>query len=191
MPDYSQAKIYKLVSSKSPDIYIGSCLMRLSTRLCGHKNKSNRCVSKKLFAYDAIITIVLIEDYPCENKNMLKARELYHITNNICINVNKPFVCDIFYGDGKEYKKQYYIANADKFKEDKKEYYLANIDKIKEDHKEYYLANAEKLKEDKKEYYLANIDKIKEYNSTHKEQRNTRDRTKRAEKKLAQDLYII
>ncbi len=105
MPDYQLSKIYKLVSNKTSDIYIGSCLMRLSTRLSNHKNKSNKCVSKKLFTNDAIITIVLIENYPCKTKNELKARELHHITTNICININKPFVCDIPYGDGKAYKK--------------------------------------------------------------------------------------
>ena len=47
MPDYSLSKIYKLVSNKTSDIYIGSCLMRLSTRLSQHKNKNNQAVSKK------------------------------------------------------------------------------------------------------------------------------------------------
>ena len=93
MPDYSLSKIYKLVSNKSPEIYIGSCATRLSTRLSEHKCKSNRCVSKKLFVDDAIVTIVLIKDYPCDNKNMLKARELHHITNNMCINANR----DVYY----------------------------------------------------------------------------------------------
>ena len=95
MPDYSLSKIYKLVSNKTSDIYIGSCLMRLSSRLCTHKHKSNTCVSKKLFVNDAIITIVLIENFACNTKNELKARELHHITTNNCINVNKPFVCEI------------------------------------------------------------------------------------------------
>ena len=210
MPDYSLSKIYKLVSNKSPDIYIGSCVTRLSTRLSHHKNKGNNCVSKKLFIDDAIVTIVLIEDYPCDNKNMLKARELYHITNNICINSHKPFVCEIPYEDKKEWHKQYQLANADKLteyaneyyltntdkiKQSAKEYYIANADKIKQATKEYYIANADKRKKTDKEYYLANIDKIKEYKkeyrTTHKDRINAMQRAKRVEKQLAQKLETI
>ena len=180
MLDYSLSKIYKLVSNKSPDIYIGSCVTRLSTRLCQHKSKGNKCSSKKLFLDDAIITIVLIENYECKDKNELKARELYHITNNICINHNKPFVCEITCEDKKTYKKEYYIATIDKFKE----YRLANADKIKEDKKKYRLANTDKIKEERKEYYIANVDKIKEYNATHRDQINTRQRARYAKKNL-------
>ena len=148
MPDYSLSKIYKLVSNKTDDIYIGSSVSRLSTRLNEHKSKSNGCVSKKLFVDDAIITIVLIENYECNDRNELKARELYHITNNICININKPFVSEITYEDKKAYDKEYQLANADKIKE-------------------YRLANADKSKKYGKEYRLANADKIKEYKATH------------------------
>ena len=130
MPDYSLSKIYKLVSNKSPDIYIGSCTTRLSTRLSQHKCKSNGCSSKKLFEDDAIVMIVLIEDYPCENKNMLTARELHYITINECINIRKPFVCDIAYSDKKARKKEYYTANIDKIKKNKKEYRTTHKDRI-------------------------------------------------------------
>ena len=78
--------------------------------------------------------IVLIEDYPCENKNMLTARELHHITINECINIRKPFVCEIPYEDRKawhiEYGKEYYLANADKIKKDRKEYRAIHRDRI-------------------------------------------------------------
>ena len=41
LPDYSKGKIYKLVSNKTDDVYIGSCLMTLSTRLSKHRGKGN------------------------------------------------------------------------------------------------------------------------------------------------------
>ena len=106
MPNFSKGKIYKLVSNKSSDVYIGSCIIELSKRLSNHKSKSNECVSKSMFINDAIISIVLIEDYPCENKNQLKARELHYITNINCININKPFISDIqiINGDNKEWR---------------------------------------------------------------------------------------
>ena len=116
MPDYSLSKIYKLVSNKTSDIYIGSCVMRLSTRLSTHKSKSNSCVSRKLFVEDAVVTIILIENFACNTKNELKARELHHITTNKCINVNKPFVCDIPYADTKAWKKEYNTINAEQIR---------------------------------------------------------------------------
>ncbi len=140
MPNYLNSKIYKLVSNLSADIYIGSCVVELSKRLSVHKAPSNPCSSKKMFVVDAIITIVLLEKYPCTSKNELKARELYYITNNICININKPFVTELLVTDvgyNKAYKKEYYLENADKIKE----YKLANADKIKAYKKAYYLAN--------------------------------------------------
>ena len=173
MPDYSLSKIYKLVSNKTSDIYIGSCLMRLSSRLCTHKHKSNTCVSKKLFVNDAIITIVLIENFACNTKNELKARELQHITTNNCINVNKPFVCEIPFGDGKAYKKEYYAINAEQ---------------IKSRTKEYYTINAEQIKSKTKEYNAINAEHIKEYRASHKDQINANRRARRAEKKLALNL---
>jgi hypothetical protein len=177
MPDYSLAKIYKLVSNKTEDIYIGSCLMRLSTRLSNHKHTSNHCVSKKLFVNDAIITIVLIENYPCNTKNELKARELFHITTNKCINKNKPFVCDIPYGDGKAYKKEYCAINAEQIKSFKKEYYVINAEHIKSKANEYYAINTEQMKSKAKEYYAINAEQI-----------NARQRASYAEKKLSKNL---
>ena len=162
MPDYSLSKIYKLVSNKTSDIYIGSCLMRLSTRLSCHKQKDNTCVSKKLFIDNAIITIVLIENFPCNTKNELKARELFHITTNNCININKPFVCEIPFGDRKEYDKIY-----------NKEYYTNH----KQEAKKYYQDNVEQVKE-----------QVKEYRETHKNQIKTQRRARYAEKKLAKNL---
>ena len=173
MPDYQLSKIYKLVSNKTTDIYIGSCLMRLSTRLSTHKHNSNTCASKKLFTNDAIITIVLLENYPCNTKNELKARELHYITTNNCININKPFVCDIPYGDGKAYSKEYYQANKNQ---------------ISAFQKEYRQANKERIKSKAKEYNAINAEHIKEYKASHRDQINTCERARRAEKKLAKEL---
>ena len=162
MPDYSLSKIYKLVSNKTSDIYICSCLMRLSTRLCGHKNKNNKCVSRNLFVDDAIITIVLIENFACNTKNELKARELHHITTNNCININKPFVCDILISDRKEYDKIY--------------------------NKEYYTNHKEEAKEHNKAYYTNHKQEIKIYYASQRDRTNALQRARYAKKKLSQNV---
>jgi Uri superfamily endonuclease len=173
MPDYSLAKIYKLVSNKTPDIYIGSCLMRLSTRLSNHKSKSNKAISRKLFNDGAIITIVLIENYPCNTKNELKARELHYITTHNCINKNKPFVCDILCSDMKAWSKEYYQANAEQ---------------INSKAKEYNAKNAEHYKEYQTDYREANKEHRKEYDKSHRDRINATDRARYAKKKLAKEL---
>ena len=151
------------------DIYIGSCLMRLSTRLSGHKKKDNSCVSKKLFVDNAIITIVLIENFACNTKNELKAMELHYITTNNCININKPFVCEIPYGDGKEWNKEYKKANAEQISTKNKEYHKTHIEQAKE-------------------YRKTHIEQAKAYNDTNRDRINALQRARRAKKKLALSL---
>ena len=80
MPNYQDGKIYKLVSNISSDIYIGSTVNILTHRLNEHKCKANKCVSKQLFANDAVVQIILIEMFPCSSKIELKAREHHYIT---------------------------------------------------------------------------------------------------------------
>ena len=188
MPDYSLSKIYKLVSNKTPDIYIGSCLMRLSTRLSTHKSKSNSCVSRKLFVEDAVVTIILIENFACNTKNELKARELHHITTNKCINVNKPFVCDIPYADTKAWKKEYNTINAEQISANRKEYYQANQKQISVNQNKYNKAHKEQINTRQKVYDEANKEHRKEYDKSHRDQISTRQRARYAEKKLALNL---
>ena len=176
MPDFSKAKIYKLVSNKSSDVYVGSCLIELSKRLSSHKCKSNKAVSKSMFINDAIITIVLIEDCPCENKNQMKARELHYITTLQCINKNKPFISDIQIIDGdskKEWEKQYRLVHVEEqkqyrlehqeeekqyMKQYNKQYYIDNADHIKQ----YNLDHVEEIKQYKKQYLINNVEQIKQ-----------------------------
>jgi len=83
----------------------------------------------------------------------------------------------------KEYDKERYQANKERFKEYRKEYYQANkehrIEQMKEYRKakkekikEYYQDNKERFKEYTKEYRKANKERINEYiNEYHKERR--------------------
>ena len=114
MPNYQNGKIYKLVSNISNDIYIGSTVNKLSHRLNAHKNKANQCVSKQLFANNAVIQIILIESFPCINKSELTAREHHYITTLVCINKCIPFITDVVIvnGDTKEWHKAYHESHA-------------------------------------------------------------------------------
>ena len=155
MPDFSKGKIYKLVSNISSDIYIGSCLIDLSKRLYRHKARSNTCVSKRMFVDDAIISIVLIEDCPCENKNQLKARELHYITNINCININKPFISDIqiINGDNKEWMNQYQAQYYDAHKEQRAQYINTHKELIAQRQAQYNAAHKEQIAQRQAQYY--------------------------------------
>ena len=194
---YENAKIYKLVSNKTEDVYIGSCLITLARRLGTHKGDYNECSSKRMFEVpDAIITIVQIEALPnCKSKAEMKARELYWMTVIPCININRPFVTDIeiIGGDNAEWQKAYnsayYIANTPAILEKTKAYYTANAPAIIEKAKKYQADHATEIAEyetarratpESKEYQKQYQ---KAYRQIHKDKLNKRDRERYAKNK--------
>ena len=167
MPDYSKGKIYKLISSNSNEIYIGSTILDLCKRKAHHlyaykgyllhNNKKCYTTSFKIIEFGGDIDICLLEEYQCNNKEQLHQRERYHIENNICVNKNLPSRTT------KEFFIKYRKLNKDIIKESKSLYYKLNIDKIREQKKEYRGLNKDKIKEKKKEYAELNKEKIKLY----------------------------
>lgn len=99
MTNLNNAKIYKIISSVTNDVYVGStCSKYLAKRKADHKYDYKR-YSNGNFNYVRSFDIigkgnyefVLIENYPCKNKIDLYKRERYWIekTDN-CINKNIP-----------------------------------------------------------------------------------------------------
>lgn len=163
---YQRGKIYKIFSNQTEDVYVGStCENYLSSRLSGHKQKfkcwlvdqKDYVSSIELVKYDDAV-IVLVESYPCNSKDELRAREQHwiSITPN-CINsrlayqfpapideqTKKLNACkraQQWYKDNKEYaqereKKHYHTNKVSILK--KQEYYVNNKDKIKIYHQKY------------------------------------------------------
>jgi len=130
MPDYSKAKIYKLVDNTSDKCYIGStCEPTLARRLAGHvkdyrsflNGKHNKVTSFEIIKngnYD----IQLIEGFPCETKDQLHAREGHWIQQTEC--VNKIVV-------GRT-RKQHYEQNKEILNRKGREYKELNKDKLYE-----------------------------------------------------------
>ena len=122
MPDYSKSKIYKIVCNIAGLIYIGSTSQPLCRRIQDHKNdykrylngKHNYVSSFKILENDNY-NIILVEDFPCETKEQLHARERYWIENTECVNIYIPTRTD----------KEYYEQNKEKLFEQRK-----NITKI-------------------------------------------------------------
>ena len=147
MVNYQQGKIYKIepiCEHEENEIYIGSSALKyLSQRMDSHRGeyskwkrgKRNRTTSFILFdkyGYENC-KIILIENYPCNTKEELSAREAYHIKNNKCVNKCMPL----------RTRKQYKLDNKEKIKISDKLYREANKDKIKK----YKTDNKEKIKE--------------------------------------------
>ncbi len=150
MTDYSQGKIYKIVSPNHTKVYIGSTVKTLDDRFSNHKSRHNCCSTEIIDVGDA--RIELIEFFPCFDKAELEDREgeVQLMDWDGCVN---RYVAGALRraGGKKEYNKAYREANADKLKADMKAYYEANTDKLKANMKAYNKANSEKINAKKKE----------------------------------------
>jgi hypothetical protein len=127
MPNYANSKIYKMVSFNLPGMpYYGSTTIELSRRKGKHVSEFKQfglgaggCTSRIVMAagdYD----IIWVEDFPCERKDQLKARERYYIENHVCVNKNIP---------GRTPEERYQ-DNVAAYAKKNKAYYMANTEHI-------------------------------------------------------------
>ena len=96
MPDYSKGQIYKIVDTGFNKCYIGSTIETLPQRMAKHrycytafkKGKKTFITSYYLFDEYGVenCKILWIENYPCNSKKELEAREGYHQQNTDCVN---------------------------------------------------------------------------------------------------------
>lgn len=139
---YQRGKIYKLVSSQTDKIYIGSTIQKLKYRKSQHeyKYKKNENKSSKFICCYDDFDIILIKEYPCNSKEELIREEGNMIKQylDICVNYQ------IAGRTQKESKKEYYEKN-------KKEYYEKNKTKILEKRKEYRNKNKNLINKKQKE----------------------------------------
>ena len=116
MVNYNNSKIYKIVSSQTDKVYVGSTTKnRLSQRRAKHREDYRRYLNKKyhyITSFDIVkyddAEIILIEAFPCETKDELHKRERYWIENtNNCVNKYVPT----------RTQKEYREKNKEKIKE--------------------------------------------------------------------------
>lgn len=168
MVNYQLGKIYKLISP-SGLIYVGSTCEILSKRLGGHKSRyklyKNDKIKHKLTSFILLdedyenIDIVLIENFPCNNKDELYARERYYIDLLDCVNIIKP----------KRTPKEYYNDNKETILIKHKEWQIDNKEHVINYNKEY----GKKWREDNKER-KAEMDK--KWREDNKEQKKIKDK---------------
>jgi len=167
MCDYSQSKIYKIVSPSKNITYYGSTTYDLQKRLINHirkykyykDGKTNYVsVNDVLECDDAVIE--LVENFSCNNRKELTDREGYYIKNNECINKNIP---------GRTYK-EWKLENIDNYKEYQKEYQKEYRKQKKEENRkanEKYILEIEKEIHNEHKQYMRNY--MKKYYQKHKD----------------------
>ena len=153
MVNYGNGKIYKIVTSQSDDIYIGSTCQTLSRRMSVHRSLF-RC--KKLLAMSKILfekygcdtcRIILLESYSCDNNEELRAKEQDWIDKtDKCINKIRAFRTN---KQKIKFRKIYYQDHNDHIKEKQKQYRKDNKDKIKDINKKYREQNQTKIADHK------------------------------------------
>lgn len=161
---YSRAKIYKIYSHQDSEmIYIGATTKKyLCQRMESHKANykawknglKNKLTSFDIFDKYGIenCVIELLENFPCESKDELNAREGYYIKKIECVNRIIP---------GRT-QKEYYKDNFETIKLNQKKYKENNNEKIKKYKNEWNEKNKEKNNNYKRNWENKNIHKVKE-----------------------------
>ena len=150
MVNYGNGKIYELVNDVDDKIYVGSTTRAVSKRKGDHKALSTIYPNRKIYKHLNSIgwkhdSIVLVEKYPCKDKEELIKREHYYFKQlGASLNTNVP---------GRTMK-QYCEDNKDKIPERKKQYRQENKDKIRERKKQYRQENKDKIRERQKQIIL-------------------------------------
>ena len=137
--DYQNGKIYKITSSQTDIVYVGStCNPYLSTRFSKHKytyktyldDKFNYISSFEIMKYnDAKIELITL--FPCTCIEELLAKEAEYIKKLDCVNKRIP----------NRTMKEYYQDNKEVIKKKVKEYNVLNKDKIHTYQTEYAINN--------------------------------------------------
>ncbi len=131
MPNYQNAKIYKLINNVDGEIYVGATVDRLCARKWDHQKRARICPDRLVYKHLNVIgwqnvDIVLIEDFPCENRVQLHTRERHHIEQlQAKLNTIIPTRTK------KESHAVYYQQNKAKLNQKNKEYYEKNREKWK------------------------------------------------------------
>jgi hypothetical protein len=152
MSDYANGKIYRIVCNETGEQYIGSTTQPLNRRLSKHihhskNNKYTQCKSADIIQRGDF-AIELIEDYPCETKEELFARERHFIESMQCVNVKMPTRT---LEEIREYYKQY--RERDEKREHMKQYRETHREEIREQLKQYRETHREEIRERMKQYY--------------------------------------
>lgn len=165
MVNYQNAKVYKLVSNVPGDdnMYIGSTSTTLAKRMATHRTDARSGKNRKVCTWmrDAGIenvSIVLVEDTPCENYGQQRMHERRWVEElQPSLNMLTPYLSrEEKLEQHKRVNDRHYEQNRSDYIERAKKYYEQNQDKIREYKKNYSERNRARIMEKKKLYYEQN-----------------------------------
>jgi hypothetical protein len=176
--DYSKGKIYQILNHVNDDIYIGMTCQLLSQRMRDHRCRTVSNKHEHIPLYKTMrdlglnnFYIELIENFPCENKEQLKAREGYWIREKGTLN-------KVISGRG---RREYYIDNKNRILDRDHDRYLAKKDEILKQKKVYYENNVEEILNKKKDYRNEHREEIRAQYKEFYEKNKERVRARRKE----------
>ena len=191
MPDYQNAKIYKLVNDTLGLTYYGSTVQSLSVRKACHKSSSNKvygkCSSRLLFDGKSDVDIVLVEKYPCNDREELHKRERFYIENNDCVNITVPLRTKKEWLDAHpNYDKDYRKKNRVRLRELKKKATEKRKDHYLDYQKKWKDANADKIREHARQKFVCECGSV--VSIGHKARHIKTDKHKRIIKNLGEEI---
>lgn len=163
---YEDGKIYRLICIDGR-YYYGSTTQKLNLRFNAHKQSGKTSPDTQVYKYINMIgwknvEIELVEDFPCETKQELNAREDFYIKaakdDELCLNFNRAYVSK---AEKKENMKQYYEEHKEEIIESHKIYNKENKDKVDEYQANYRKENAEKRREYTRQYTEEHHEEVK------------------------------
>lgn len=196
---YKDSKIYKLVCEDG-FYYYGSTTATLTNRLSKHKSNS-KIESSKLYTHIKTIgwdkvSIQLIEQFPCENKQDLLRKENEYILkakdDNLCLNTIRAYVTpeqriidkqlqrdnsrDIINARARIYRED----NKEKIRQGMKKWYNEHKEEQSNKRKQYQKDNKDAIREHRKQFYEENRERLlkekKEHYELNKDEINKRRR---------------
>jgi hypothetical protein len=161
---YQSGKIYEMLGGRLR--YVGSTIQNLKERFIQHKTdyknwkegKKNYISSFDLFELGDV-EIRLLEEYPCEDKQSLHARERYWIEQEVCVNKFVP-------GRSKE---EWIETNREALAQYSKEYREVNREVISQQKKAYCEANRESESKRAKAYRDKNREAVNQKQNLRRE----------------------
>ena len=129
MVNYQNGKIYRIVCNLTGKQYIGATTIALCSRLSQHKrlfNGQKNSLSREVIE-GGDYAIYLIEDYPCDRKEQLLARERFYIDNYECVNRKVPL----------RTKQEWYADNREEIIKKQTEWNMNNVHRTRLYKKKY------------------------------------------------------
>jgi hypothetical protein len=170
--DYKNGKIYKISNIVNDLVYIGSTTQSLSRRMSYHRSSINVKSKSTSRLYTEMreigcdnFFIELLENFPCDTKEELHAREMYYIRDYDSLNNGLNKYCSIIDTirltqckmKNRENNKIWYKNNEDYAKNKHKEWYQNNNEYVKAKHHEYREKNKQKIKDYRNELITCDV----------------------------------